>query len=167
MGRALIYIANEVEGQKIDAYLIVQSAESDRSYVESALNTLKTVFGEAAPKKAIILVTKAEALLSDEKQNETHKKVIIERMKAYKETAAKYEARKPILWFNTSDVKDDEDDSYLFADVLLPSIDLTEKDVEYYLPFQRREIQDCHEKICVLDDPFPNQLMQCMERIKN
>lgn len=65
MGKALIYIANEVPQQKIDAYIILQSATSDRDYIERNLVVLKTVFGEAAPKKAIILVTKAEDLLND------------------------------------------------------------------------------------------------------
>ena len=92
MGRALIYIANEVEGQKIDAYLIVQSAESDRSYVESALNTLKTVFGEAAPKKAIILVTKAECLLDNSKKAKAKQKTILNRLIEYTKQAEAYEA---------------------------------------------------------------------------
>ena len=43
----------------------MESIKSDRSYLETNLKTLKAVFGAAAVKKTIILLTKAEAVLDD------------------------------------------------------------------------------------------------------
>ena len=45
---------------------------------------LKTVFGAVAPKKTIILITKAEALLDDSKMAIHKKAVILARMEEYK-----------------------------------------------------------------------------------
>ena len=96
----MLYIATEVPCSKIDAYVIVESLESDRSYLEKNLIALQTVFGKEACKKTIILLTKGEALLDNSKINKPKKNEVITKHDDLVAIATKHGAPKPILWFN-------------------------------------------------------------------
>ena len=144
---------------------------------------IKTVFGDAAPKKAVILITKAEAVLDDSRMQKAKKKLVEAKMQEAEEIAATFGACKPIYWFNHFDVKD-EDGEYTYAEELLEPLGLTRADVPdqdvavpshespsfpaaflpYYLPYWRREFQRCYDSIEVADS-FPTQLKRCVDEI--
>lgn len=162
MGKALMYLVKRASSLKVDGFIIVQSAKADRIYIERNLLILKAVFGAAAPKRTIILVTKAEDVLDDSPMGKRKRALVSTRMEECARIASIYGAAKPIFWFNNFDEKEDGD--YLYAAALMKQIGLREIDIKYYLPYWRREFQRIYDSLTVYDD-FPNRLKHCIARI--
>ena len=136
MGKALMYLVNRASSMNVDGFIIVQSAKADRTYIERNLLILKAVFGDAAPRRTIILVTKAEDVLDDSPMSKRKRALVITKMKEYARIASIYGAAKPIFWFNNFDERDEEKPyGYLYAEALMKQIGLEEKDIRFYLPY--------------------------------
>ena len=165
MGKALMYLVKRASSLNVDGFIIVQSAKADRTYIERNLLILKAVFGDAAPRRTIILVTKAEDSLDDSPMSRSKRALVSTRMKEYTRIASIYGAAKPIFWFNNFDERDEEEPySYLYAEALMKQIGLEEKDIQFYLPYWRREFQRIYDSFTVHDD-FSYRLKHCMTRI--